>query len=109
MRYIPPILLLLALLCQGCSSDPASPTSQGLPPGDIMELRTGNQWIGRTTAGSSVTFDTLRVIGDTMVGTERWYRTDIFLTSGIVPMLRPDLAYAPYMTNRADGLYGPSS
>jgi hypothetical protein len=87
MRSPLPFLLLAALaahILPGCGRRPPSPPSPILIP-----LAVGNRWIWKTTTPIAEIFDTLAIVGDTVVESGHWFRTQ----------------HGEWMANFPDGLH----
>ena len=87
-------LLTCSMFSCAKTSNPGGPQDSGF----IFPLKTGNYWVSQHETYDSLGtlrnafVDTLRVVGDTMINSERWY----YFLEG---------AHGFY-TNRADGHYG---
>jgi hypothetical protein len=104
-RLLPPLPLLpvlfsIILTLSSCTNDGAD---------GHLSLTIGNQWIGRYRAHTDTgwNYDTLRVVRDTVIDGERWYRLER-RSSQSPPSYRPISGMFredAWLTNRWDGLY----
>ena len=87
------IIVVLLFIC-GCNKN-ESPTEGLNSSSGILPLKIGNKWIMNVTnydstgAVSSTSIDTISIISDTTINSEKWYYSDFW---GLV-------------TNRSDGLW----
>ncbi|HLP49466.1 MAG TPA: hypothetical protein VK154_01140 [Chitinophagales bacterium] len=73
------IAALLLLLLQACQKDKANPTPESATASEyFFPMKTGNYWVYKITdsnyATPTVTYDTLRVIGDTSINGTTFYQ-----------------------------------
>jgi hypothetical protein len=92
------LLPLLLALASGCGDSITETGDRNL----IMPLHVGNEWIGRLTrGGGDHEYDTLRIVRDTTVASERW----AIISTSRTGFPRADELYVEYLSNRSDGLY----
>jgi hypothetical protein len=79
IHYVSLSMLVAATMIAGCSK-PTPVSSDGTDV--IMPLKVGNRWIGRwsffdsTGVISSTRLDTVTVLSEEMIGSEKWFRVD---------------------------------